>query len=205
MSEVPEPLSHDEMARLDAVLMNRLSGKNMAGKNEGIRNLHILDGFLTAVVSAPNDIAPAQWLPVVWGDFEPAWETSESQQDFMDLILRHVNHISRTLTDDPKRFAPLFGQREIEGQSFVVVDEWCYGYLIGMELDRHGWEQTPRDVLHDLLQALSLFATPQGWAVLEKKSDEEVDRLQAMIVPIIRETHAYWRQQRAEVSQPPVN
>jgi len=204
MSELPEPLSHDDMASLDAVLMNRLAGKNTHGKNEGIRNLHILDGFLTAVVSGPSTIMPAQWLPVVWGDFDPAWESAEARQAFMDLTLRHMNHIARMLDNDPKHFAPLFRQREVEGQNVVVVDEWCYGYLIGMELDRHGWEQTQKDLLHDLLQALSLFATPQGWAVLEKKSDDEIDRLQAMVTPIVRDTYAYWRQQRTE-SQLPLN
>ena len=39
-----------------------------------------LDGFLTAIAIGPDLIMPSEWLRVVWGGEEPAFENMEEAQ-----------------------------------------------------------------------------------------------------------------------------
>lgn len=66
------PLTDDELAYLDSVLLNRIDEDSVTeASDEGISCVSELDGFLTAIVSGPETVVPSRWLPAVWGDFEP--------------------------------------------------------------------------------------------------------------------------------------
>ncbi|HCS14031.1 MAG: YecA family protein [Zetaproteobacteria bacterium CG06_land_8_20_14_3_00_59_53] len=199
MMSLFEPLDDTELDRLDDILLDHVpEDADTEGKDEGILDIQSLDGFLTAVVSAPNSVLPSQWLPKLWGDFEPVWKTMAEYQEFMNLIMRHLNCIAGMINEEPKNFEPLFGYREVDGKTFCVVDEWCYGYLRGMELDRDGWRETPEEILGELVGGLALFSTTEGWDELDERTDDEIASLQERIAPAVRKAHAYWLAQRAK-------
>ncbi len=54
------PLTETELDTLDQLLRDN-------GTDDSVLNISELDGFLTAVASAPNLIMPSQWLPALWG------------------------------------------------------------------------------------------------------------------------------------------
>ncbi|XNM47034.1 UPF0149 family protein [Escherichia coli] len=71
-----------------------------------------LDGLLTAVLSSPQEIEPAQWLVAVWGgaDYVPRWASEKEMTRFMNLAStygRYRRHSERI----PEQFEPLFGLR----------------------------------------------------------------------------------------------
>ena len=53
-----------------------------------------LDGFLTAVVIAPDRIPPSEWLPVIWGDEEPEFESEAELRTILATIMGRYSQIA---------------------------------------------------------------------------------------------------------------
>lgn len=205
MQTLSEPLTEQELDELDQLLLYRISeDADTEGLDEGVICLSELDGFLTAVVSGPEMIPPSQWIPAVWGDFEPSWERVEDAQRAMQMMLRHMNGISATLMQAPEEFEPMFLEQEIDGERSTIVDEWCEGYARGVRLDVNAWENGGEEVGLMLMPILS-FTAASDWAG-HKSGPEEIEGLQQAVVRCVREIHAYWLARRDEFgpSSPPV-
>ncbi|MFQ5345600.1 MAG: UPF0149 family protein [Mariprofundus sp.] len=193
------PLNEAEMDRLEAFLLERIDEEEATeGKDEGIFDISTLDGFFTAIVSGPGVIQPSGWLPVVWGDFEPVWENEKQFEEILTLMIRHMNGISATLIEAPEQFEPMFMEREVDGKTYRIVDEWCDGYLCGLRLDHEAWSEA--DGIEELLGILLLFASETGWEKLERMTEDEISRMQDAITPAVRRMHAYWLARRGNES-----
>ena len=195
MNNIYEPLTEQEMDQLEAFLLDRIDEDEVTeDSDEGILDISTLDGFMTALVSGPSIIAPSKWMPAVWGDFEPDWESPEQLEEILTLMMRHMNGIVTTLMESPNEFEPIFKEHEANDRVYRIVDEWCDGYLRGMSLDSEGWSET--EAIEPLLGAMLLFASEEGWEKLDKMTIEEVERHQDVIAPAARRAHAYWFERR---------
>jgi uncharacterized protein len=82
-------------------------------------------GFLTAVISAPGEFLPEQWLPVLLGG-EPKFESEEHAGQILSIVMRWFHQ------NDHKKWLMEF---EIEGYPDpAIIKEWCLGYLEGVNL-----------------------------------------------------------------------
>ena len=82
MYDLYQPLDDDEIAWLGEFLLDRIDDDaDTEGRDEGILDISELDGFFTAIVSGPVTVLPSQWIPQVWGDFEPVWEREQDVQN----------------------------------------------------------------------------------------------------------------------------
>lgn len=201
-----EPLDEEELARLDEFLLNRIDDETAdrvaaAGGDEGILDVSELDGFLTALVSSPNVIVPSRWLPAMWGVEEPVWESAEHFQEIFGLIVRHQNSITAMLIHDPEGFEPIFGEREVQGKTYLIVDEWCHGYMRGLALDAYAWSAAKADV-EKLLWPIRLWGTEEGWQAIKALSEADQQREQNAIPQSVRALHTYWFERRALPSAP---
>ena len=89
MQDLITPLSDEEYQRLDRFLLERIDeDADATDKDEGVLDVSELDGLFTAIVSGPVPVMPSQWLPAVWGDFEPVWEDEKALQEILSLMLR---------------------------------------------------------------------------------------------------------------------
>jgi uncharacterized protein len=88
------PLSEAELSALDDALLDRFDedSEPLPG-DEGIINVSELDGLLTAVVSSPVMIMPSTWIPAVWGDYPPMFESETEVQRVYSLMIRQMNAI----------------------------------------------------------------------------------------------------------------
>jgi yecA family protein len=91
------PLSEAELDELTEILLARFDeDSEPVDGDEGVLDVSELDGLLTAVVSSPVTILPSQWLPVLWGDFPPVFETEAEVERVFSLMLpadeRHCAH-----------------------------------------------------------------------------------------------------------------
>lgn len=197
MQTLSELLTEAELKQLDAFLLDRI-GENTdtEGRDEGILGIVELDGFLTAIVSGPGMIMPSEWLPAVWGDFEPEWNDEQDFEKILILMVRHMNAISAILMDHPQDFEPIFYGREADGKSYMIVDEWCDGYLRAVGLAAADWGSGGRK-MSTMLTPLLIFMTKEGWEALKKLNDAEVEKIQHAIAPAVREIHAFWLARRA--------
>ncbi|HET8696870.1 MAG TPA: UPF0149 family protein, partial [Gammaproteobacteria bacterium] len=139
--------------------------------DEGVLDISELDGFLTAVVSGPVTLPPSRWIPAIWGDFEPKWQTDEEAEAVFTLIVRHMNGIVLQLVDSPDDFEPMFLENTADGGSVLVVDEWCEGYRRGMALSGKAWDTAPPEIV-DLLMPILGFTGVTNWAAQDEDPSE---------------------------------
>lgn len=158
------PLTEDELELMDEQLLQYSSEAGILGLSE-------LDGFLTALASGPAVVPASIWLSALWGnegDGAP-WPGETPLHDLMALLFRHLNDIVDRLTSGGDALRPIFQQAEDEEGEYLVVEDWCYGYLRGVELG--DWPPLPPEQQAHL-EALSLFGSEQGQMLAEGMTEE---------------------------------
>ncbi|TDN54801.1 uncharacterized protein EC843_101855 [Buttiauxella sp. JUb87] len=183
------PLNEEELEWLDDTLTKY-------GSDDSVLDVSELDGMLTAILSAPKMITLADWQAAVWGGEKqlPHWENAQEQQRFNELASQHMNDIAERLCHAPDQFEPLFGYREVDGNDYTIVEEWCFGYMRGVALS--GITALP-ETLQGALEAIALHGEEANIAKLEQMTEEEYETSQAAIGPAALELHRYWQAQSA--------
>lgn len=188
-------LSEDEFDFLDRFLLYRIDeDADTEGKDEGVLDITELDGLFTAIVSGPVMIPPSQWLPAVWGDFEPVWDNEKDFEVIFTFMMRHMNGIAATLMEHPEDFEPIILEREVEGKAYAIVDEWCEGYRRGVALAADRWDAGGQEMAI-LLTPILAFTSETDWRGHDFSGDE-VENIQNAITPNVREIHAFWLAKR---------
>ncbi|RLA02395.1 MAG: YecA family protein [Gammaproteobacteria bacterium] len=197
MNDLVTPLTDEELDRLDRFLLDRIDeDADTQDMDEGVLDVSELDGLFTALVSGPVSVVPSKWLPLVWGDFEPVWDSQEAFQEIFSLMIRHMNSIVHLLIEYPEEFEPLFLGREVEGNSYTIVDEWCEGYQRGVELNQESWDTAGAEMA-ELFVPIFAFTPETNWRGHDL-NDKEKEITRQAIVPNVRKIHAYWLDRRAE-------
>ena len=197
MSDLSEPLSEDELELLDRFLLDRVNEEreDEPGFDCGIIDIGGLDGLLTALVSSPKLVPPSVWLPMLWGDDEPVWDSMDDFQAILQLMLRHMNSIAWALRADGDHFEPLFGESTVEGKTYSVVDDWCHGYMRVVDDSQLQWSwQDP--AVQKWLEPIRLWGTEAGWKAIDAMPETEADRARAAIPEAVRQIYAYYQPQR---------
>jgi uncharacterized protein len=136
--EVEPALSDKEMDELDSFLMSD------ATSNE-VMLLDCLDGFLTAIASAPLQPEQHDWLPRVWGPSKvdaPTFETKAQEERIIGLIYRHLNAIVWNLQQEDEPFEPVFDLNVYldDEREYVDGEMWAHGYMTAINLLRNSWK-----------------------------------------------------------------
>lgn len=188
------PLSDAEIDELDRFLL----------KTEGIdesMDIATLDGFLTAILCGPKMIMPSEWMRWVWdmerGEDAPEFASQAQAQRILQLLMRHMNDIARTLQQAPEQYEPLLMENPNDGDPIPILDEWCSGFMKGVGLDSEGWLPVVIGK-PDWLSTIMLYGTEEGWELLTKKnlSLDEHRALAASLADTVRNVHAHFLQQR---------
>lgn len=197
-----ELLTEAELERLDEFLLNRIpkNSEHVAEKNEGILNISMLDGFFTAIVSNQDPIMPSKWMPAVWGDYEPVWDRMDEAEEIISIMMRQMNGIVHFLMEEPGNFEPMFMESERDGKTFLIVDDWCEGYLMGMKLDPEYWNSVPAEIAEQLIP-LYLFGDDEFAEQLDQISIERIEQFQKAIAPAVLNLNAYALKRRRKDMQ----
>lgn len=195
--DLSQPLDESEYRELNSVLIG-------LEHDQAVLNMSELDGLITAIASAPEHIAPSAWLPLVWGDAEhaPALEGPQEFERLVTLIMRHLNTTVATLVEDPERFEPFFMENVVDGRAYLVVDDWCIGYMKGVDLWGERWLSGEPDPV-ELLSPIHVFASKEGWDLLEQLADRHVEYLQNQVAPTARAAFRHWRSGHENVAATP--
>ncbi len=194
-------LTEEEIEHLDRFMLDRIDDDaDTHGKDEGVLDISELDGLFAAIVSGPVMIQPSQWLPAVWADFEPVWESEEEFEEILSLMIRHMNGIAATLMEQPEDFEPIFLERKVEGKTYLIVDEWCEGYRRGVELTQENWD-TDGEHMSVLLGPIFAFTSVTNWRGHDL-SDSEVEKNKKAITRNVQEIHAHWLARREDFVPP---
>lgn len=188
MNLVNEALSDQEFEVLDDILMKY-------GHDDSILCISELDGFLTAIVSSPNMIQPNQWFPVIWGGeaYAPEWESEQEFQQFMSLVVRHMNSIIEVLIEAPEHYEAMLMVNNMGEKTVYIAEEWAFGYIKGVDLGH--WPELPDDI-QTWLDVIDLHGREENFSILKKLSLEEHQQTVTEIDPAVRKLHAFWLSKR---------
>ena len=204
MSDPFKTLSEAEIEHLNQFLLDRVpedaDAEYTEDTDEGILDISELDGFFTAIVSSPVMIPPSQWLPAVWGEYEPVWESEKEFEGIFTLLMRHMNGIAETLMEQPEDFEALFLERVVKGKTYTIVDEWCHGYLRGVALAAAQWDSAGQEMAI-LLTPIRAFTGETKWRGHDF-DEQESENIRQAIEPNVREIHAWWLKRRSEDAVP---
>ena len=194
-ADLSAPLTEAEFHALDEFLL-------ALDHDDAMLDISEFDGFFTAVVSGPDMIPPSVWLPVVWGGEEnaPVWDSMEDYQRIFGLMIRYMNSTSATLMQAPDIFEPCFLEREVKNVTYWIVDEWCEGYMKGVEL-YSGRSATSPD-MKSMLAPIHKFTLASDWDRLKEKDHGQIRQLQEQIAPAALAIHAYWLARRTPKPKP---
>lgn len=134
----------------------------------------------------------------------PRWKNDREMNRFIDLCFKHMNDIAERLSEYPDQFEPLFGYNDVDGQSYTVVEEWCYGYMRGVALT--DWSSLPEALEADLA-VIALHGTEEHSEKLEALTEEEYMASIESIQPAALRLYNYWvaNPQQPEAKKPIVN
>ena len=195
------PLSDQEIAELDEFLMSDATPEESMSLVE-------LDGFLTSLVIGPEVVPPSVWLKTIWGgEEEPKFESSAQAQRVIGLIMRRFNTLN-FLFEEPPEFAPILWEREVEGTTYRIADDWCWGFMAGVSLASESWQLLLVDPEHCAkLSPILTLGTEEGWRLLEADSDPDgaeqaaFDGLESSVIAISRYWSKQWRERSMGLRQ----
>ncbi|RBO84898.1 MULTISPECIES: UPF0149 family protein [Marinomonas] len=144
-----------------------------------------LDGFLTALGCSAKELEPDLWLNAIWGadEDQPVWESAEEEDEFLSLVLiMYMEAMNSLLFGE---FSPVYLEQEYEGESKILVEEWCAGFVRGAKLLGVGIGGD-RDFFDEALAPVRLFGTDAGIAKLNKMMEQEVSFWREMIEPSVQ-------------------
>ena len=122
----------------------------------GLGSFEALDGFLSAVVVAPEPIPPAEWMSVVWGP-DHAFDDAATASDMIGLLMHAYNAVVDRVGNPasageptpevlPVVVLPAFDPEDeasapdLDDTTIPVGAAWSYGFLLGRELREAAWE-----------------------------------------------------------------
>ncbi len=188
-----------DLDALDAFLMSERAP-------EGSMGLSDLDGFLAGIAAGPELVLPSEWLPVVWGGGEPAFEGVDEARSVLGTIMGRHNEIVRALDAAPDEFDPAFWEGPDDGG--VVVTDWAAGFLDAVMLRPKAWEPLVRhsEASALIVPLLVLGADDPGRPPfgVRPPPQDEIEALHAMGADLIPDCvvsiHGFWRERRARAA-----
>ncbi len=157
-----------------------------------------LDGLLTAVAIGPEFVPPSEWLPVVWGEESPAFESLEQAERVLGAIMARYNEIIHSLNDEPPTFAPILWEAK---NGAVFAGDWAIGFMVGVGLRAKAWSPFLRSRRHADIMAPIFALLPEAQDVLGDMPIAELGELlndAAEFIPdCVSYAHAHWKRKRA--------
>jgi uncharacterized protein len=190
---MPRTVEHSDPVSLDALdefLMSDRVPENSMGLSD-------LDGFLTAIAIGPELIMPSEWLPVVWGGEEPAFDDLDEAQTILSLVMARYNEIIAGLQAGGDDWAPVFWGTP-DGN--VIVTDWAAGFLDAVRLRPDAWMPLFDDPDAGVAMMPILLAGSDGFAEemgIGRDEEEQLLRQAADDIPLsVVGIDMFWKERR---------
>jgi uncharacterized protein len=206
------PLTEDDIATLADLL------DEAAGRTDAPLSLEGMDGFITALQCAPRPVAEEDFLPVLFGQDDPAtlFDNAAEYSRFHALLTRRRNEIARALAapiddlTDPRALTPLIMDWEgmladlpKEEAAAIRVEDvpayasiWAAGFLQVVEHWEHDWALPPDSkdeaFVDEMLDPLYVLMTPPEEWTEEEQQTSRNDYV-AMAIWSCYELRDFWR------------
>ncbi len=172
--------------------------------------LDSLDGYLTAIATAPVMPASSLWLPGVWGpsaNDAPKFASDAQSKRITSLIMRHLSNLIVSLQQDADACEPIFDSAVYPGstEEFIDGEMWAYGYMKAIALQAQEWQEI-FDAHPEMLRPIYLLGTedltPEQEALIE--TPEQREELAKQIPASIADLYRHWTPVRRAVTDPAI-
>jgi uncharacterized protein len=111
-----------------------------------------LCGFLYGIAITPEIIMPSEWLPVIFSDEMPEFESQSEAQEVMKLLMDAYNQFIGKFNDGTLEF-PYDFELIKDDDDFALIEDWCLGLSLGIKMRPDLWmpNQDPEEIdeMHD--------------------------------------------------------
>ncbi len=107
-----------------------------ADHGDDVMVLSEFDGLVAGVAVSPALILPSEWLPLIWGEDGPVFDSGRQANEILGLIQGHYNAVLRTLRV-PGRYAAIFDE---DRDGSVLWYAWASGFAQAMALRPADWD-----------------------------------------------------------------
>lgn len=160
---------------------------------EGTMTYPQFAGFVFAVACAPELVRPSEWLPLVFDDQEPGYETMDEAQDVLAAMLALYGDCNRQGVDGSAALPPGCEIRSTPLGNLAAdapLSQWARGFAAGFGYLEETWNaHLPAELdkeLGAILMALSFFATPAlaDTFIAEAKGGTSLERLAETVMQV---------------------
>ena len=113
--------------------------------------------------------------------------------------MQQMNSIVTALMERPKHYVPLFNTDAQSDELVLMAEEWCFGYMRGVDLGH--WPILPEE-MDAWLNAIALHGREGNFEVLDTLTQEEHQQTVRQIGSAVLKLHQYFLAQR---TPPPSN
>ncbi|MGY3868558.1 UPF0149 family protein [Aeromonas crassostreae] len=172
------------------------------GNANAIRNLSELDGFLTAVISSPQQPPMDRWWLAIWGGVEPAWRDRAERDRFMQQVMIQLAFLSYALTEQHDEFEPIFTLAPNMEPPIEIAKWWCAGYLRGVALgnwpellpgQQSEQKSEQESALQEALALIRLHGSDEQLAQLTRLSLTQYQQSVAEVAPAALRLHGHFQ------------
>lgn len=191
-------------------------------------SLESVDGFITALICGPREVAADEFLPVLLDrvdGLEGMFENQVEESRFMALLQRRCNEISRALAApvenlaDPRALAPLImdwdgllgdlppaDAERLKAEDIPLHAQlWANGFLLAVESWESDWALPPGSkdeaFVDEKLEPFYVLMAPEDELSPEERETSRTDHL-ALAIWSAYDLHEFWRD-RGRASQKP--
>lgn len=191
--DLREPLSEDELDRLEAILDARPESMN----------LEMLDGFYVALACSPELVPPSASLPVILGEAEPVLASLDDAMVTHGLLMRYWNSVVDVL----ERHEPYDPILLADADDHPTGNDWAAGFLEGLSMGGEAWKELLLDEERgELLLPIFVLAhehNPDPELRPEPIDTEHRLELFAGLSAFVPEIYRYFEPHRRAASLPP--
>lgn len=182
-AELDKPLKTADLEELDA----------LAKQYDIMFSVPGLQGFFAALATAPSLIPPRAWLDFLFEDAN--FESEKDVSQLMELVSRLYNQVVSQIRERSTAFLP----------EKADAEEWCFGYMRGVELD-DVWDEEDDETVQEALGCIAAIADDISKEELEESlSDEDpeewLDEQRENLPDTVLFLYDYW----ADARRPGVN
>lgn len=159
----------------------------------GTLTCYELQGFLFAVVSAPELVRSSEWLPVIFNEHDAGYANLDEANTILGHIMRLYNDINADVLEERAALPPDCHTRP---QALDNLEEsaplanWSRGFLLGHEWLEQLWEvelsQEMDEELGVVLMTLSFFSSRDLAEAFHRESAPRAESLEGFAESLLR-------------------
>lgn len=189
--QLSQPLTHEELGLLEGFFISD------SAPVESFSSIEMLDGYMTALIVGPEEIAPDLWMPFIWDQENaaaPVFSSEEEEKMIRELLVRHMNSIAKQFNDAAEEFLPIFEQYTYndEEEKKIAIEDWALGFTVGMELKHESWSPLLLDEESAML-VLPMFVLGKITDDFENLPEEEIFDLINLLPGFVIKIYHYWK------------